>query len=190
MMHPIRSLPAGRWHRYRDHLLRLDANDRRLRFGLTRDDHAIARFAAGLDAGRNRVLVFCDETLAVRGAVLISLLDAGGAELAFSIERGWRRQGLGRDLAGRALLWLQNRGIATARVFCAAENLAMRRLARCAGLTLTLQDSECEGAIALPPPSRWSLLREAFAEQYGLYDTYRKANHSVPMLAPRLRPAV
>lgn len=189
MMHPIRSLPAVLWYRYRDHLVRLDGDDRRLRFGRTLDAAAISRFVAGLDPAGSRVLVFSDPTLAVRGAVLISLLPGGGAELAFSIEAPWRRRGLGRDLAARALLWLRNRGIARAQVFCAGENLAMRRLARRAGFTLRLAGSECEGSVALAPASLRSLLREAVAAGAGLNDAYRRARWIMIMRAFRFEAA-
>lgn len=186
-MHPIRTLPFGRWHRFRDHLLRLDAEDRRLRFLRTLDDSAVARFVAGLEPAANRVLVFTDAALEVRGAVLISLLPDRTAELAFSIERSWRRRGLGRDLAARALLWLRNRGIARAQVFCAAENLAMRRLARYAGFTLLLQGGECEGSVVLAAPSVRSLVREGLAVRAGLCDAYLNASKELLMPSLRLR---
>lgn len=189
MMHPIRTLPFGRWQRFRDHLLRLDAEDRRLRFLRTLDDGAVARFVEGLEPAANRVLVFTDAALEVRGAVLISLLPDGGAELAFSIERPWRRRGLGRDLAARALLWLRNRGIARAQIFCAAENLAMRHLARHAGFSLRLHGGECEGSVALAAPSVLSLVREGFAVRAGLYDAFVNGRAALLLPVYRLRSA-
>lgn len=172
MMNSIRNLPPSLWHRYRDHLARLSAEDRRLRFGHMLDDRAIDHFVEGLDPASNHVLVCEDEAGVVVGAVLISLLADRSAELAFSVEAAWRGRGLGRVLGDRAVLWLRNRGIRRAQLVCAGENLAMRRLARHLGMTLAFQESSCEGGADLAPPTPWSLLQEAVALHGVLWARY------------------
>ena len=90
------------------------------------------------------------------------------AECAFSVEPGYRRQGLGTLLMRRALLWARNRGLFRVHVFCLRENIGMRRLAARAGILTIAEGSEFEGDVHLAMPSAVTAWCEALAEAQGL----------------------
>src|SRR5262249_61353338 len=103
MRHPlprgglIRKLWIGEYERYRDHLLRLDANSRRNRFAGAVSDQFVRDYA-DLSFGVDALIhgFFVDETL--RGAAelrQVGLPMTREAEVAVSVEKPWRGHGVG-----------------------------------------------------------------------------------------------
>jgi GNAT superfamily N-acetyltransferase len=178
-MYPIRSLTPLEIGLYREHLLRLDGNDRRLRFGYPMNRDAIERFVASFDPLRDRLFAHFDRRLQVVGAVLVNTDRWATAELAFSVEPGHRGRGLGSALCRRAITWARNRGIRTVSVFCQTENGAMRRLAARAGMAMRTDAGETQGTLALRPWTPVSLVEEACEEQLSILDCILKANRRV-----------
>ena len=109
----IRKLWIDRAGPYRDHLLRLDADSRRNRFGGAVSDDFIRKYVA-LPMGIEAVMhgYFVDGVL--RGVAELRPLGHGfsdEAEAAFSIETKWQSHGVGTALLERTLLAARNRGI-------------------------------------------------------------------------------
>ncbi len=167
-MYTIRSLLPWEWPKLRDHLLRLDAADRRMRFGHALGDQAIDAFVRKINWLQDRVSVAIDADGVVVGAVHISRLDDGAAELAFSVEPVHRGRGVGQALAARALLAARNAGYRRVHIFCLAENIAMRRLAARCGMRLACEATDCEGCQRLEPATPLSWLSELIGEIAGL----------------------
>lgn len=162
----IRKLFAGEADRYCDHLLRLDPETRRARFGGAVSDEFIARYVSTslrLDA----VLYgfFADGELRGAGELrpIRSAVDAD-AEAAFSIERPWQSHGVGSALLAHTLLAARNRGIRTLHMICLAENRRMQQLARKFEAELSFDYGSVVGAVEQPYPTPLSLLREAVAD--------------------------
>ncbi|MBK8175375.1 MAG: GNAT family N-acetyltransferase [Rhodospirillales bacterium] len=176
-MNHIRTLMSFELPKFTDHLLRLDGEDRRLRFGHRISDAEIEAFVAGLEKGRFRVLAHFDDELNVAATALLSALNDGSVEFAFSVDRPLRQKGLCTSLFDRAILWARNRRIDRAYLYTLAEHRQMRHLARTAGMHLDVEAGGCEGVLDLPPATPLTLLREILAEQAGMYDTATKANH-------------
>src|SRR5436305_6321552 len=90
----IRKLWIDRAGPYRDHLLRLDAESRRNRFGGAVSDDFIINYIE-LSLGLDAVLhgFFVDGTL--RGVAELRPLEREEAEAAFSIETPWQSHGVG-----------------------------------------------------------------------------------------------
>jgi RimJ/RimL family protein N-acetyltransferase len=162
-MFAIRTLLPFEWNRYERHLLRLDGEDRRLRFGSTVKDEGIRAFVRRLDIRRTLVLGHLDAAGEVVGAVQIFLADARSVELAFSVEAAFRVLGLGTALMERALLWARNRGLRQVYLHCWTDNRAMCRLAHRAGMALRTSAADTEASLRLASPSPRSLLREWLA---------------------------
>ena len=175
---------------YRDHLLRLSPDDRRLRFCAPLDDDAIIEFVAGISPRDTRIIARFDHRLAVIAAVQITVVKGPLAELAVTVDEAERGQGLATTLMGRALLWVGNRNIPRVRMHCLAENYAVvRRMARRLGMSVSLHAGDSEAAIELPPLTALSIAREFAAEQAGLWDyLFKTGLASVTPGAPRLRP--
>jgi GNAT superfamily N-acetyltransferase len=165
----IRTLLPIEYDGYRDHLMRLDAADRRLRFGGPIGDDGIGRFVEKLKLRDTRILAAHDPAaLRVIGAAHLATGHHGTAEAAFSVDHDARGQGLGRALLDRAILWARNRGVRTLHLHFLSDNSALRALARAAGMSIESQAGECEAELALPVASPLSLWREAAAETAGL----------------------
>lgn len=187
IMHPIRSLRSFEWDLFRDHLLSLDQTDRRLRFGHLMSDDAVIAFVHQIDRSKNTILARFDADLRVVGAAQLSFLENGGAEVAFSVDPLWRRQGLGFALARRALLAARNKSINQVCIFCLSENHPMRRLAVKAGLEVDRLGAECEATVCLSAPSPFSGFQEITGEQAGWYDYIAKRNQRVLLRSTQWR---
>lgn len=163
-------LPAER-HRYPGHLLRLDRTDRYARFTGTVSDAVIERHCTTIDWGRTLVVgAFHQGEL--RGAVELCtdrLLWPDEAELAVSVEKPYQEQGVGTALVRRALTIACNRRIKRVHMLCLADNRRMRALARRCGGSVEQDGGELDIAIALPPPTQFSLALEAVEAGAGAF---------------------
>jgi GNAT superfamily N-acetyltransferase len=127
----IRKLWIDRAGPYRDHLLRLDTESRRNRFGGAVSDEFIRNYielSLGLDAVMHGFFV----DGALRGVAELRPIGGGApdeAEAAFSIETAWQSNGVGTALLERTLLAARNRGIKLLHMACLANNQRMIDLA-------------------------------------------------------------
>lgn len=155
--------PAER-HLYEAHLRRLDPESRRLRFGIAADDAALERLAqqTGPPNAIVHAAVLADVVRGVSEVRPISGAWPLTAEVALSVERGFRRRGLARALMARAVTTARNRGLSRLVLLCAEENIAVRRLARSFGAALEHQSGEVEGRLATPAANMFSMLGEWF----------------------------
>src|SRR5689334_9922788 len=165
----IRKLWISEADLYRDHLLRLDGESRRNRFGGGVSDDFIRRYvdlSVGLDAVIHAF--FVDGTL--RGAGELRALGTGvgeEAEAAFSIEKPWQSHGVGTALLQRTLLAARNRGFKLLHMACLAENRRMQQLARKFDAELTFDFESVIGEVESSRPTPLSLMREVLSDSHG-----------------------
>lgn len=165
----IRKLWIGEADEYGDHLLRLDADSRRNRFGGAVSDEVIrshARTALGVDTVIHGF--FVDRIL--RGAGELRIFGsglAGEAEAAFSVEKSWQSHGVGSALLERTLLVARNRGVKLLHISCLADNQRMQQLARKFDAELTYNFGTMVGEVEPSYPTPVSVLRELFADGQG-----------------------
>jgi GNAT superfamily N-acetyltransferase len=165
----IRKLWIGEADRYRDHLLRLDADSRHSRFGGGVSDEFIRNYV-GTTFGLSAVVhgFFVDGVL--RGAAELRPLGptfVREAEAALSIEHAWQSHGVGSALLGRTLLAARNRGIKTLHMACLANNRRMQELARKFAAELSFDFGGVVGEVAAARPTPLSVLREVIADNCG-----------------------
>lgn len=166
----IRKLWIGEADSYRDHLLRLDPESRRNRFGgAVSDDYLRGHVDAS--SWRNAVLhgFFVDGIL--RGVAEIRPLGSHWtrrAEAAFSVEKPWQSHGVGSVLLERTLLAARNRGIKFLHMACLADNRRMQQLARKFDAELSFDFGSVIGEVESPRPTPMSLVREIIADHCGL----------------------
>lgn len=160
----IRKLWLAEADQYRDHLLRLDDESRRNRFGGAVGDETVSRYAEtafGLDTIVHGF--FVDGVL--RGAAELRALDhAHVAEAAFSIEKPWQSHGVGSALLERTILTAQNRGVRQLHMYCLADNKRMQQLAGKFEAELTFDFGDVVGEVRAPQPTPLSFLREFIAD--------------------------
>ncbi|MFG1418773.1 GNAT family N-acetyltransferase [Xanthobacter sp. V0B-10] len=166
----IRKLWAGEAEIFKDHLLRLDVESRRYRFGSAVSAEFIERYAAR--AFRTGAIVhgyFVDGTLRA-AAELYPMGDVlpGEAEAAFSVEREFQNHGLGTLLLERVILAARNRGIRSLCLNCLAQNRRMQQIARKFNAELSFDTDEVVAALKAPFPTALSLAREAAADAQGV----------------------
>lgn len=124
-------LTPGDADRYADHLLRLEEEDRRLRFFKDAPEFMIVMHA-GAAACDGRIAFGWEEDGEIRAAgELVADSDRPHVgELAFSVEKGWRRRGLGAALMDALIDAGARAGFTTLNLEFLAENHAMEALAR------------------------------------------------------------
>ena len=157
------------------HLLRLPAEDRRLRFGRAIQDAAIAAYVASLDFDRDRVFGILDADLELTGVAHLALdTPADLAELGLSVDPACRGCGYGFALLQRGVLHAANLGFHRLFMVCLAENGIMMHLARKAGLRVVVSSGEADARLQLDRRAHGGALQEAAAEQMALVDRLLK----------------
>lgn len=147
----------------RDHLLRLDPESRHDRFNGYLDDSFIERYAAKC-ADDGTIIVAYMESGIVRGAAELhppEQSDDDLPEIAFSVEKCVRRQGVGSLLFRRLMSEARWKGYRTLRVTTGAGNEAMRALANKFGAHLEFRQGETTGTIDLTPQPQAELAKLA-----------------------------
>src|SRR5215468_8967699 len=155
--------------RYREHLLRLDADSRRNRFGGDVSDEFLASYAA-LAPNIDTVIhgFFVNGTM--RGAAELRPIGAPmarEAEAAFSIEQPWQSHGVGSALLARTLLAARNRGITSLNMACLGDNERMQQRARKFDAELRFDFGSTVGEVAAAHPTPMSVAREIVADSHG-----------------------
>jgi len=163
----VRKLWIGETARYRDHLLRLDPESRRNRFGGAVSDEFIGSYAEPsrlADAVIHGFFVYG----VLRGAAELRPLAGHEAEAAFSIEQEWQSHGVGTALLERTLLAARNRQIQLLHMTCLAENRRMQQLALKFDAELTFDFGSVVGEVEAPHPTPISVMRELVADSTSL----------------------
>lgn len=178
----VRKLWAAERGRMRDHLLRLTAEDRRLRFGGGVSDTRIAQYCAGVDCLASVVIAYLvdDEVRGMGELCRVGSPLAQRAEVALSVEAAFQDRGIGTLLFRRLVTAARNRSVRDLRMVCLAENTKMRAIARKFGAAVALLPGEAEARIALDWPSHLTLAQEALEESWAVMQL------AVDTLVPRL----
>ena len=178
-------LPYEIW-RLREHLLRLSAEDRRLRFFAGVGDEYIADHCRRIDGLRAIVIGYFESGI-LRGAAELHLdKDFGDrAELAITVEGEWQARHVGTELLGNAITVAENRGVRTIEMICLLDNHRMQHVARKFTDRLVVDDDRAEAKVKVPFPTQLSLWQEAAMDGMGLITSWLE---QFPFLARR--PAV
>jgi GNAT superfamily N-acetyltransferase len=160
------------------HFLRLEAEDRRLRFGVPLADGAVQAYVGRIDFERDGVFGVSNDALQLIGAGHLAR-GGGHAELGVSVLPGYRGRGVGGALLARAHLHARNWGVRSLFMHCLAENGAMMQLARKHGMELVSASGEADAWLRLPPADAASYFGEVFAQRAALFDHALKQGRSL-----------
>lgn len=165
----IRKLWPRETEKFRDHLLRLDAESRRLRFGHAVSDTFLEDYARHAHADGAILFGYFENGEMHAAAELRKLGDNWGqeAEAAFSVEPGFQERGLGTELMGHVIRAARNRGVHHLIMRCLAENAKMRTIATKHEAELRFDSGEVIGDIVPQEPSCLSFLAEAVDDRVG-----------------------
>jgi RimJ/RimL family protein N-acetyltransferase len=165
----IRRLWPTETEKFRDHLLRLDKESRRLRFAHSVSDTFIEDYASRMGEYGSLVYGFVLDGRVRGAAELRRLGDTWGpeAEAAFSVEKPHQDQGVGTDLMGRVVRAARNRSIRRLYMSCLSENTRMQLIAKKHEAVLRFEYGEVIGEILPEQPSYFSLMAEAAEDRVG-----------------------
>jgi GNAT superfamily N-acetyltransferase len=165
----IRKLWPTETDKFRDHLLRLDKSNRRMRFAHGVSDAFIEDYAGRMAETGGLVYAYFDGEEVRAAAELKKLGDSWGheAEAAFSVEKPLQEQGIGTELMGKVIRAARNRGVQHLCVSCLAENGKMRAIARKYEAELRFEYGEVIGEIVPNGANYFSLLAEAVDDRLG-----------------------
>jgi len=165
----LRKLLSVEEDKFRDHLLRLDDESWRMRFGMGVKDSFIKAYAARIDDGDCIVYGYFIKGEMRAAAELRKLGDKWypEAEAAFSVEKPFQNTGIGSELLGRILRSARNRGVTRLYMSCLAENARMRRIARKYDAILQFDYGQVVGELVPESPSYASLYGEAVDDGTG-----------------------
>lgn len=156
---------------FRDHLLRLDADSRRLRFASTVPDDYIAAYAMkAADAGSLVYGYFDNGHLRAAGELKrASAFWGRSAEAAFSVESGYTNHGLASELMGLIIRSARNRGVRHLILSCLAENSPMQAIARKYAKDLQIDHGEVVADIIPRRADYMSVAEEILDDRFVLY---------------------
>jgi len=178
---PVRELHADHRERILKHLLQLNEEDRRLRFGTQTPDEVIHRYVENLNFHRDAIFGSFDSQLNLIGmAHLAYLPETKGqplaAEFGVSVLPNGRGQGIGTALLARASVHSRNTRIEILFVHCLANNRAMMHLAQKAGMLVEYAYGDADAYLKLPPANSGTIVEEAANEQWADFDYALKQN--------------
>ena len=165
----IRKLWPTEFDKFRDHLLRLDRDARRMRFAHSVSDTFIQDYAARMSDMGSVVYAYVESEQVHAAAELRKLGDSWGAEAeaAFSVEAAFQDRGIGTDLMGRVIRSARNRGLQRLYMSCLAENSKMQAIARKHEADLRFEYGEVVGEIVPDTANYFSILAEAVEDRVG-----------------------
>jgi GNAT superfamily N-acetyltransferase len=165
----IRRLWPTETDKFRDHLLRLDKDSRRLRFAHSVSDVFIEDYASRMNEYGSVVFGYVSDGKVRGAAELRRLGDAWGeeAEAAFSVEKPYQDNGVGSDLMGRVVRAARNRRVRRLYMSCLAENAKMQVIARKHEAVLRFEYGEVIGEILPEQPNYFSVIAEAAEDRVG-----------------------
>lgn len=156
-----RFLSPDEYHKFGWWLQGLNAEDRRMYFGITVSDQYIddlvKRITAAPDQHTFLVSYNCTGWL---GVLHIARVTDDSIEFGLSVYEEYRNMGIGSDLIREGIVWARNRGHERLYLHCVRWNHAMAHLADKHGLDMTSRDGDINIVTQLPPPSWYSLQQE------------------------------
>ena len=177
-MFAVYRLRSDEYNRYRKHLLALDSDSRYTRFGYMIKDEIIEqlcdRFQA--DPRNHKIFVIENEQLEVVAAGHIALED-NTTELAFSVLKEYRKQGMGDALMKRTIEWCQNRNIKGGCMVCLSTNAAIKALAKKHGVLIN-QGGETLANISIPEATPTSVMHEVVESNMARLDHMTKVQRN------------
>jgi RimJ/RimL family protein N-acetyltransferase len=165
----IRKLWPTERDKFRDHLLRLDAANRRLRFTHAVSDSFVIDYAAGMADNGAIVYAYVEDGEVRACAELRKIGNRWGeeAEAAFSVEREFQERGIATELMGRVIRSARNRGVHHIMMSCLASNAKMQAVAKHHDATLRFESGEVVGEIVPDHASPLSVFAEAIDDRMG-----------------------
>lgn len=163
-----------------NHLLKLQGDDRRLRFGAPVNDEYIANYVERTCGKPENKWFGVEVDGVIIAACHTAKINDTTAELGCSVDPEYRGNGLAQKMFDRTVMWLKTRGIRTVYMHCLSENAIMRHIARKNDMEVVSEYGESDANVELDPQSPFDVVLDAYADRMALYDmVYRNQLHAM-----------
>lgn len=173
-MHLVRRVLQYEYPKYRKHLKALDTESRVLRFGFAVKDEAIDRLCDEFEKNPSQHVLFCVEDINLEFVGVGHIALQGEMELAFSVLKTHRNQGIGAALIQRAVRYCRTHGILKGQMVCLSTNTVIKKLCAKNGVKMTTDRSETYGTIELEPADFPTILEEQASAHAAATDFFIK----------------
>lgn len=149
---------------YKDHLLKLDQDDRILRFSSRLSDESIKAYVENIPL-TDDVLVYKDLSgEGIIAACHLAFIDSTHVEIGLSVLRDYRGGGLGTRLLERAITIARMRLAKRVTMVCLSNNSWVVKKVRELGMDMSSEDGQCQadGYYSLLSPIEYPTM----AQQY------------------------
>lgn len=135
-----------------NHLLSLDEQSNRLRFGVFMKEESIRKYVDSIDFNIDRLYGAYDDTLKLIGVIHIAWMKKSGcAEIGISVDPMVQRGGIGGRLFKKAINYARTHGANKLYSFCLIENIAMMHMARKENMKIERIADEAEAHMVIDP---------------------------------------
>ncbi len=173
-MHLVRRVLQYEYPKYRKHLKSLDLDSRVLRFGFAVKDEVIDQLCDEFEKNPQQHVLFCVEDINLEFVGVGHIALQGEMELAFSVLKEYRKQGIGDALIQRAARYCRTRGILKGQMVCLSTNTAIKKLCAKNGVKMTTGHGETYGSIELSPVDLPTIIQEQASAHAAATDYFIK----------------
>lgn len=153
------------------HLLELDEESKRLRFGIKASNEYITNYVNKINFNSDdKCYGAFDIKLRLIGLVHLAKMNEDSAEIGISVAQDCRKNKIGQSLWQRAVGWARMAGCKYLYSFCLAENEAMIKLAKKENMTIITEYGDSEAKIKLNDPTISMYMEEIMLENIALVD--------------------
>lgn len=162
-----------------NHLLRLDEESRRSRFGRIVSDEYIRSYVSKMDDSVHIVHGFFKEGKMCAAGELVKLGDTWSvaAEAAFSVDKIYQDAGIGTELMNRVIRSARNRNVHRLHITCLADNAKMLHIASKINAEVQVADGEIMAELTPSTPTYFSILEEALDDGNGVVQAVLDMQH-------------
>ena len=184
-MHLVRRVLQYEYPKYRKHLKALDIDSRVLRFGAPVKDEVIDLLCDEFEKNPSKHILFCVENINLEFVGVGHIALQGEMELAFSVLKTHRNQGIGDALIQRAVRYCRTRGILKGQMVCLSTNTVIKKLCAKNGVKMTTDRSETYGTIELAPADFPTILEEQASAHAAATDFFIKRAVNLLAISPQ-----
>lgn len=168
-MVPIIHLTHANSEQIITHLLALDENSRRLRFGMDIPDKAVVDYVDKIHWDEDGLYGIYNHQIELVGFTHAARCN-DMVEFGVSVLPKYRGRGYGTELFIKAALFARNHYINKMFMHCLRENAPMLKIARKYGMRLVTESGEVDAYLEMPPLDQSSLAEDLIREELGAFD--------------------
>lgn len=169
-MSTVRRLLVAEYPKYRVHLKALDEDSKLLRFGYYVSDKVVDKLCDDVEADTLHHILFCIENDQLEIVAVGHLATKGGMELAFSVFKEYRGQGMGNKLMKRCIQYCRTHGILKGCMVCLSSNAVIKHLCIKNGIKIHTEYGETLANIELDHPDFKTYVSEATDSNLAVID--------------------